>query len=48
MRYCVKVLCHLKLVNGVIVIDHNEKDGGMYILPQYIASIEKSPNDEKS
>ena len=38
------------------LIDHNEKDGGMYILPECIASIKtqclnkddtKSPNDEK-
>ncbi len=38
------------------LIDHNEKDGGMYILPEFIASIKtqcldkddtKSPDDEK-
>jgi hypothetical protein len=37
-------------------IDHNEKDGNMYILPECIANIKsewqnkddtKSPNDEK-
>ena len=44
------------LINSLEIIDHNEKDGGMYILPECSASVKskwlkkddtKSPNDGK-